>query len=141
MEEQHLDEYATREPADQSSSRAAAEINDPILEEMVRVCDAWAEKVTLVDSELQRGRSVEEDIAQCLQRQVLDGLIRPEEAQELRSVSEAWRRLRSAYACKLIGAVHSDREVIENLLDLFASAQITRSFALRVLLDLCRQQR
>ena len=75
MEELNLDEYATREPTDQASSRA--EIDDPILEEMVRACDAWTEKVTLVDSELQRGRSVEEAIAQCLQRQVLDGLIRP----------------------------------------------------------------
>ena len=112
---------------------------DLVLDDIVRACDAWTEKATLAESELIRSKDAGDTVAQSIQRQLWDGLLTVEEAHELGAVCEAWRKLRSGYLCRQLGAVYSDSEVIENLLELFAFGQISRAFVVRVILELCRQ--
>ena len=138
----HLNEVKTLEEtssAKLSQQQQQWQSYDLILDDIVRACDAWTEKATLAESELIRSKDAGDTVAQSIQRQLWDGLLTVEEAHELGAVCEAWRKLRSGYLCRQLGAVYSDSEVIENLLELLAFGQITRAFVVRVILKLCRQ--
>ena len=68
----------------------------------------------------------------------LDGLIKEQDAYELQYVVDLWNNLHRSYACKKRGVDFADEEALENLLELFSLKQISKSFFIRVALELCR---
>ena len=128
--------------ADYGSSRSSSVSGgggvDHILEDIVQALDSWTQRILVLETDLRRNSNIKSDIVDCLQRQVLDGLIRREDAKELEYVLDLWTNLHRAYVCKQIGTEFSDREVLSHLLELFSLKQISKSFVIRVALELCQ---
>ena len=112
---------------------------DHILEDIVQALDSWTQRILVLEIDLQRNSNIKNDITDCLQRQVLDGLIRREDAKEFEYVLDLWTNLHRAYSCKQIGADFADQDVLSYLLELFSLKQISKTFFIRVALELlCR---
>ena len=111
---------------------------DHILEDIVQALDLWTQRILVLETDLQRNLDIRGNVGDCLQRQVLDGLIKQQDANELQYVLDLWVNLHRAYMCKQIGAEFSDHEVLSHLLELFSLKQISKSFVIRVALELCR---
>ena len=111
---------------------------DSVLEDIVDALHLWIRKILVLETDLQKNSDVKDTIVNCLQRQVLDGLINEQDARELQYVVDLWYNLHRSYACKKYGADFADEEALGNLLELFSLKQITKSFFIRVALELCR---
>ena len=122
---------------DNDGSRSSCD-TDPVLEDIVDALDLWTRKILVLETDLQKNSDVKNTIVNCLQRQVLDGLINEQDARELQYVVDLWYNLHRSYACKKCGADFADEEALANLLELFSLKQITKSFFIRVALELCR---
>ena len=109
---------------------------DHILEDIVQAFDSWTQRILLLETDLQRNHNIKRDIEDYMQRQVLDGLIKREDANELQYVLDLWINLHRAYVCKQIGANFANQHVLSHLLDLFSMKQISKSFVIRVALEL-----
>ena len=120
-----------------NDSRSSCD-TDPVLEDIVNALDLWTQKILVLETDLQQNSDVKKTIVDCLQRQVLDGLLTEQDAKELQYVVDLWNKLRRSYACKKCGADFADEEALENLLELFSLKQISKSFFIRVALELCR---
>ena len=123
-----------------SSSRSSRSISgvDHILEDIVQALDSWTQRILVLETDLQRNINIKRNISDCLQRHVLDGLIKQEDAKEFEYVLDLWTSLHRAYVCKQIGADFADQEVLSCLLELFSLKQISKKFVIRVALELCR---
>ena len=113
---------------------------DHILEDIVQALDSWTQRILVLETDLQRNSNIKRDIDDCLQRQVLDGLINLQDANELQDVLDLWTNLHRAYVCKQIGADFADQEILSHLLELFSLKQISKSFVIRIALELCRNK-
>ena len=111
---------------------------DHILEDIAQAFDSWTQRILTLETDLRRNSNIRRDIQDCLQKQVLDGLIKREDANELQYVVDLWTNLHRAYVCKKIGADFADHEILSHLLDLFNLKQISKSFVIRVALELCQ---
>ena len=111
---------------------------DLILDDITQALDSWTHRITVLENELRSNTNVKNNIIDSLQRQVWDGLISQGEADELKYILDLWTKLHSSYVCRQLGAEFSDREVIDTLLELFSLKQITKSFFIRITLQLCR---
>ena len=111
---------------------------DHILEDIVQAFDSWTQRIFMLESDLHRNLNIRIAIQDSLQKQVLDGMIKREDADELQHVLNLWTNLHRAYVCKRIGADFADQEILSHLLDLFNLKQISKSFVIRVTLELCR---
>ena len=123
---------------DNNDSRSSFNDTDPVLEDIVDALDLWTQKILVLETDLQQNSDVKKTIVDCLQRQVLDGLLKEQDAKELQYVLELWTDLHRAYICKKCGVDFVDEEALENLLELFSLKQISKSFFIRVALELCR---
>ena len=120
-----------------SSSSSSISGDDHILDDIVRALDSWTQRIFTLETDLQRNTDVKRSIVSSLQRQVLDGLISREDAKEIEYILDLWANLHQAYMCKQIGIEFSIQEVLSNLLDLFNLKQISKTFVIRVMLELC----
>ena len=121
--------------AEYGSSSSSDE--DHILDDIVRALDSWTQRIFTLETDLQRNTDIKRSITDCLQKQVLEGLIKREDANELEYILDLWANLHQAYVCKQIGIEFSIREVLSNLLDLLNLKQINKNFVIRVMLELC----
>ena len=112
--------------------------NDYILGDIVQALDSWTHRIFLLETDLQRNTDIKRDIVDSLQRQVLDGLIKREDAKEIEYILDLWLNLYQQYKCRQIGLKFSEQEILSNLLDLFRLKQISKSFVIRVMLELHR---
>ena len=113
---------------------------DHILEDIVQALDTWSQRILMLETDLQRNTNIKTNIGNCLQKQVLDGLINRQDANELEYVLDLWTNLHRAYVCKQIGADFADQDILSFLLELFSLKQISKSFFLRVALELCHHR-
>ena len=120
-----------------SSINSSSSGEDHILDDIVRALDSWTQRIFTLETDLQRNTDIKRNIADCLQKQVLDGLIKREDANELEYILDLWANLHQAYVCKQIGIEFSIQEVLSNLLDLFNLKQIGKTFVIHVMLKLC----
>ena len=126
---------------DNDCTNTSSSVNgvDHILEDIVQAFDSWTQRILTLETDLRRNSNIRRDIRDYLQKQVLDGLIKREDANELQCVVDLWTNLHRAYVCKQIGADFADQEILSHLLDLFNLKQISKSFVIRVALELlCR---
>ena len=93
---------------------------DPILEDIIDALDLWTQKILVLETDLQQNSDIKKTIVDCLQRQVLDGLLKDQDAKELQYVLDLWGNLHRAYACKKCGVDFVDEEALANLLELFS---------------------
>ena len=120
------------------SSRSISGV-DHILEDIVQALDSWTQRILVLETDLQRNENIKRNISDCLQRQVLDGLIKQEDAKEFEYILDLWTNLHRAYICKQIGVDFADQEVLSYLLELFSLKQISKKFVIHVALEsLCR---
>ena len=112
---------------------------DLILEDIVQALDAWTVHVFTLDSELQYTSNLKKNVTEYLQKQILDGLLKREDATELEYVLDLWTNLHRAYVCKQIGAEFADQSIFTYLLELFSLKQISKQFVIRILLEICRR--
>ena len=100
--------------------------------------DAWTGRVFTLDSDLQYTSNLKKNVTEYLQKQILDGLLKREDATELEYVLDLWTNLHRAYVCKQIGAEFADQSIFTYLLELFSLKQISKQFVIRILLEICR---
>ena len=112
---------------------------DLILEDIVQALDTWTVRVFTLDSELQYTSNLKKNVTEYLQKQILDGLLKREDATELEYVLDLWTNLHRAYVCKKIGAEFADQSIFTFLLELFSLKQISKQFVIRILLEICRR--
>ena len=122
---------------DNNNNRSSCD-TDPILEDIIDALDLWTQKILVLETDLQQNSDIKKTIVDCLQRQVLDGLLKDQDAKELQYVLDLWGNLHRAYACRKCGVDFVDEEALTNLLELFSLKQISKSFFIRVALELCR---
>lgn len=121
-----------------SSIDSSSSDGDTVLEDIVQALDSWTQQILVLETDLQRNLDTKRTVTDCLQRQVLDGLIKQQDANELEYILDLWTNLHRAYSCKQIGADFVDQEVLSNLLELYSLKQISKSFFIHVTLELCR---
>ena len=101
------------------SRRRSSSGVDTVLEDIVQALNSWSRQIFAMETDLQRNLDVKRAVTDALQRQVLDGLIKQEDANELQYILNLWTNLHRAYSCKQIGADFADQEVLSNLLFIF----------------------
>ena len=122
---------------DNNDSRNSCD-SDPVLEDIVDALNSWTQQIFALETDLQRNLDVKRAVTDALQRQVLDGLIKQEDANELQYILNLWTNLYRAYSCRQIGADSADQEVLSILLELYSLKQISKSFFIHITLELCR---
>ena len=120
-----------------SSSPSSSGV-DIVLEDIVQALNSWTRHIFSLETDLERNLDVKRAVTDALQRQVLDGLIKQEDANELQFILNLWANLYRAYSCRQIGADSADQEVLSILLELYSLKQISKSFFIHITLELCR---
>ena len=120
-----------------SSSRSSSGV-DTVLEDIIHALNSWTRQIFALETDLQRNLDVKRAVTDALQRQVLDGLIKQEDANELQYILNLWTNLYRAYSCRQIGADFADQEVLSILLELYSLKQISKSFFIHITLELCQ---
>ena len=120
------------------SSNSSRNDADIVLEDIVQALHSWTNRILVLEGDLRSNSNLKRSVTDCLQGQVLDGLIKQQDANELQYILNLWINLHRAYSCKQIGADFADQEVLSNLLELYSLKQISKSFFIRVALELCR---
>ena len=109
-----------------------------ILETIVDGLNSWTEQILDIEERLEKITDIRKSVLDSLKRQVLDGLISELNAIELERTCDIWIRLHNSFLCKIAGVEGLDRDVLEDLLELFTLKQISKKFYLDTLSVLCR---
>ena len=110
-----------------------------ILEDIIQALNVWTQRVFTLDSDLYHTSNLKKNFEEYLQKQILDGLLKREDATELEYVLDLWTSLHRNYVCKQIGAEFADESIFNDLLELFSLKQISKQFVIRILLEICRR--
>ena len=125
---------SSSEPSSSSSSSGSS-----VLEDIVDAIDLWTQQLLDAESRLKKTQNIRENVANSLQRQVLDGLISESDSFELEYTTDLWLNLHKSFLCKCVGADFSDRDVLHYLVELYTLKQISKELFTQIVLELCRR--
>ena len=73
-----------------------------------------------------------------LQRKLNAGIISKDDSTEFKDIADLWLNLYKSFICRSGGATFADRDVFNNLIDLYEVKQISKDFFVEIALALCR---
>ena len=109
-----------------------------VLEDISEALESWSQRLLDVETKIGRTDDLRRNIVHSLEGQVLDGLLTDNDFRELLYVADLWIDLYKTFLCRCVGVEFTDRDVLNNLLELFSLKQISKDFFIRVALQLCR---
>ena len=98
--------------------------------------ESWSDRVCNLETLCKRASDFHQTVIEFLQRQVIDGLISPQDVKELEYTADLWQKLHISYNCKVLGCQFSNEDILTYLLELYTLKQISKDFFIRVALKL-----
>ena len=112
-----------------SSSRAT------VLEDISEAFESWSQRLLDVETKIERTDDLRQNIVHSLEGQVVDGLLTDNDFRELLYVADLLINLYKTFLCRCVGVEFTDRDVLNNLLELFSLKQISKDFFIRVVMS------
>ena len=109
---------------------------EAVLEDIIDALNVWSERIIDAEERLSKTTDIQKSVLNSLNRQVLDGFISEQDSRELEYICDLWLNLSKAFLCKSSGCEFSDRDVLTYLLELFSLKQISKTFFIRIALQL-----
>ena len=109
-----------------------------ILEKISEALDVYSQHLFNIGIKIRRIENSYEDIIADLQQKVNAGIISKEDSTEFEYIADLWLNLYKSFICRSGGATFADRDVINNLIDLYEVKQISTDFFVETVLALCR---
>ena len=122
-----------------SAETSAQTIKDEdwgILQTISDALESWSQRVCNLETICKRTSDFHQKVVNCLQGQMIDGLISQQDVKELEYAADLWQKLYITYNCKILGCEFSTRDVLTYLLELYSSKQISQEFFIEVALKL-----
>ena len=107
-----------------------------ILQTISDALESWSERVCNLETICKRTSDFHQKVVNCLQGQLIDGLISQQDVKELEYAADLWQKLYITYNCKILGCEFSTRDVLTYLLELYSLKQISQEFFIEVALKL-----
>ena len=105
-----------------------------ILQTISETSESWSQRVCNLETISKQTSDFYEKAVNCLQDQMIDGLIIHQDVKELEYVADLWQKLYITYNCKILGCEFSTRDVLTYLLELYSLKQISKQFFIEVAL-------
>ena len=123
-----------------STPTAAQTIKDEadwdILQTISEALEDWSHRVCNLETICKRTSDIHEKVLNCLQGQMIDGLITHQDVKELEYAADLWQKLYITNNCKILGCEFSTQDVLTYLLELYRLKQISNDFFIKVVLKL-----
>ena len=100
--------------------------------------DAYSQQLFNVEIKIRRVEDSYENFITELQRKVDAGIISEADSVEFKDIAVLWLNLYKSFICRTAGATFADREVINNLIELYDVKQISKELFVGIALELCR---
>ena len=107
-----------------------------ILQTISEALESWSQRVCNLETICKRTSDFHQKVVNCLQGQLIDGLISQQDVKELEYAADLWQKLYITYNCKILGCEFSTRDVLTYLLELYSLKQISQEFFIEVALKL-----
>ena len=107
-----------------------------ILQTISDALESWSQRVCNLETICKRTSDFHQKVVDCLQGQVIDGLICQQDVKELEYAADLWQKLYITYNCKTLGCEFSTQDVLTYLLELYSLKQISQDFFIKVALKL-----
>ena len=107
-----------------------------ILQTISDALESWSQRVCNLETICKRTSDFHQKVVNCLQGQLIDGLISQQDVKELEYAADLWQKLYITYNCKILGCEFSTRDVLTYLLELYSLKQISQDFFIEVALKL-----
>ena len=105
-----------------------------ILQTISEALESWSQRVCNLETICKRTSDFHQKVVNCLQGQMIDGLISQQDVKELEYAADLWQKLYITYNCKVLGCEFSTRDVLTYLLELYSLKQISQEFFIEVAL-------
>ena len=122
-----------------SAAGAAPTIKDEdwgILQTISEALESWSQRVCNLETICKRTSDFHQKVVNCLQGQMIHGLISQQDVEELDNTTDLWEKLYITDNCKILGSVFSTQDVLTYLLELYSLRQILHEFFIAVALKL-----
>ena len=106
-----------------------------ILQTISEALENWSQHVCNLETISKRTSDFHEKAVNCLQDQMIKGLISHQDVKELEYVADLWQKLYITYNCKILGCEFSTCDVLTYLLELYSLKQISKQFFIEVVLN------
>ena len=108
-----------------------------ILEKISEALDVYSQHLFNIGIKIRHIEDSRENIFTELHRKVDAGIISEQDSIEFEDIADLWLNLYKSFICHSVGATFADRDVINNLIDLYEVKQISKDFFVETVLALC----
>ena len=100
--------------------------------------DVYSKLLFNVGIRIRRIEDSYEDIIANLHQKVNAGIVSKEDSTEFEDIANLWLNLYKLFICRSFGATFADRDIINNLIDLYKVKQIAKDFFVETVFGLYR---
>ena len=107
-----------------------------ILDKISKALDVYSQHLFDVGIKIRHIKDSYEDIIFDLDQKVDAGIISKQDSIEFKNIADLWLNLYKLFICHSVGATFTDRDIINNLIELYKVKQISKDFLVETVLAL-----